>query len=463
MDLKDLLRRYEGYEASPDVELVARAYAFAETAHLRERRFDRFPFIEHPLAVALLLAETRASGDLLAAALLHDVLEHTNLAEEDLEASFGEEIAGLVDGVSVVQRVSRGAGRGAAEENFTKLLLAMVRDPRVLLIRMAEEVDNLRNLDAFPEKEREVTLEKAFEVYAPLARLLKVGAFGTKLEDLAFERRDPERFAEISQKIDEMVRSQRGTTSDLTKRLRARLAKEGISAEITMRTKHAYGVYRKLPRYAELGGDVWHDVLGLRVITDSQEHCYRVLGIVHELGKSDPRFYDDYIAHPKPNGYQSLHTVVWFGSVPMEIQIRTREMHARAEFGLAAHSFYKESGGSSLVPAEKVALLQNLIGWEKKRGLKLFADRVFVLTPKADVLDLPSGATPVDFAFAVHTDLGGSCAGAKVDGKMVPLDYRLKNGETVEIFTVRGKKPSVDWLRFVKTDLARSQIKKALR
>jgi len=463
MILDDLLGKYRSYEADSNAELVKRAYAFAETAHMGERRFGCFPFIEHPLAVAMLLVEIQAEGELLAAALLHDVLEHTNLAKEDLIADFGPEIADLVDGVSVVQRVSQKAGGKGTGENLTKLLLAMVHDPRVLMVRMAEEVDNLRNLDAFPEKERETTLDKAFEVYAPLARLLRVGTFGTKLEDLAFEQRDPEKFSEISRKIAALTQGRQGEISNLIKRLEARLAREGIEAEITTRTKHAYGVYRKLPRYAELSGGVWHDVLGLRVIADDPERCYSALSIVHELGKPDPRFFDDYIAHPKPNGYQSLHTVIWFNSVPMEIQIRTREMHARAEFGLAAHAFYKEAGGPSVTSDEKVKLLQSLIGWEKERGLNLFADKVFVLTPKADVVDLPNGASPVDFAFAVHTGLGGSCAGAKVNGEMVPLNYRLQNGDRVEILTARGRKPSVDWLKFVKTGLARSQIKKALR
>lgn len=481
MTLEDLLKSYKSYEANPDEELIRRAYGFAEAAHVGEKRLGGFEFIKHPLAVAILLADIRADKETLAAGLLHDVLEHTDLDKADLAAEFGEEIASLVDGVTVIQRVSQRVGEEkGTEENLQKLLLAIARDPRVLLIRMAEEVNNLKNLETFPEIEQKTTLEKAFEIYSPLANLLGVHIFKNRLEDLAFQQTNPKESAEISEKIDEITEKQGRLISDLGKKLKDELAKNGIAAEVSGRKKHVYGVYRKLPRYAEKGNGVWYDVLGLRVITDKTEQCYRALDIVHKMGKPESELFDDYIAHPKPNGYQSLHTIIWLDSaggersqvpdgtwrsrtIPVEIQIMTEEMHKVAEFGLAAHAYYKEKGKSLITPKEKIRLLRNLVSWEKEKKLNLFADKTFVFTPKADAIELPKGATPIDFAFAIHTDIGRSCSGAKVNGKMVSLDYQLQNGEVVEILTVRGKKPSVDWLKFVKTDLARSQIKKALR
>jgi len=464
MTLDDLLERYKSYEANPDVGLITRAYEFAEAAHVGEKRRSGLEFIKHPLAVTLLLADIQAGGETLAAALLHDVLEHTNLSKGDLAEEFGETIVDLVDGVSVIQRVSQKVGEEKrTEENLQKLLLATTRDPRVLLIRMAEEVDNLKNLDAFSEEEQKVTLEKAFEIYSPLAGLLGIHVFKHQLEDLAFKQTNPKEFTEIDQKIDEITKRQKGLISDLAEKLKAELAKAGIKAEVVGRKKHVYGVYQKLPRYAKKGKGVWFDVLGLRVITDKTEQCYQVLDIVRRIGRADSDLFDDYIAKPKANGYRSLHTVIWLDSVPVEVQIRTGEMHEVAEFGLAARAYYKEKGKSLSTPEGKIKLLRNLIGWEEEKKLNLFADKVFVFTPKADVIDLPKGATPIDFAFAVHTDLGRSCTGAKVDGKMAALDYKLQNGEVVEVITARGRKPSPDWLKFVKTDLARSQIKKSLK
>lgn len=465
MRVEDLLEKYRSYETNPDAELITRAYNFAEAAHVGEpRRHVEGEFIKHPLAVAILLADIRADKETLAAGLLHDVLEHTDLDKADLAAEFGEEIASLVDGVTVIQRVSQKVGeKKRTEENLQKLLLATAKDPRVLLIRMAEEVDNLKNLETFPEIEQKTTLEKAFEIYSPLANLLGVHIFKNRLEDLAFQWTHPKEFAEISQKIDEIAEKQGTLISDLGKKLKDELAKNGIVAEVSGREKHAYGVYRKLPRYAERGKGVWDDVLGLRIITDKTEQCYQALDVVHKMGKPESELFDDYIAHPKPNGYQSLHTIIWVDSIPVEIQIRTKEMHKVAEFGLAAHAYYNEKRKSLITPKEKIRLLRNLVGWEKEKKLNLFADKTFVFTPKADAIELPKGATPIDFAFAIHTDIGRSCSGAKVNGKMVSLDYQLQNGEVVEIITARGKKPSADWLKFVKTDLARSQIKKALR
>lgn len=464
MSLDNLLKSYKNYEANPDVELITRAYGFAEAAHVGEKRRGEVEFIKHPLAVTLLLADIQAGGETLAAALLHDVLEHTNLTKEDLAEEFGEAIANLVDGVSVIQQVSQKVGEEKrTEENLQKLLLATARDPRVLLIRMAEEVDNLKNLDAFSEEEQKVTLEKAFEIYSPLAGLLGIHVFKHQLEDLAFKQTNPKEFTEISQKIDEITKRQGGLISDLGEKLKAELAKAGIKAEVVGRKKHVYGVYQKLPRYAKKGKGVWFDVLGLRVITDKTEQCYQVLDIVRRIGRADSDLFDDYIAKPKANGYRSLHTVIWLDSVPVEVQIRTGEMHEVAEFGLAARAYYKEKGKSLSTPEEKIKLLRNLIGWEEEKNLNLFANKVFVFTPRADVIDLPKGATPIDFAFAVHTDLGRSCTGAKVNGKMSALDYKLQNGEVVEVITARGRKPSPDWLKFVKTDLARSQIKKSLK
>jgi guanosine-3',5'-bis(diphosphate) 3'-pyrophosphohydrolase len=472
MTLNNLLRQYKTYGVESGPDLITRACNFAEAAHVGEvGRFGKGAFIDHPLAVATLLVDIQSDAQTLSSALLHDVLEHTDIKKDDLASEFNEEIADLVDGVTVIQHVSKKVGdpstalrtRKRTEENLQKLLLASARDPRVLLIRMAEEVDNLRNLEHFSKEEQKDMLEKAFEIYSPLANFLGVRVFKNQLEDLAFKQVNPEEFARITRKVKALAKKQAGQINALQKRLVHELEESGICAEVDGRRKHIYGIYRKLPHYEKEGRGVWYDVLGLRVIVERTGDCYRVLDVVRSLGRPEHDLFDDYIAKPKINGYQSLHTMIWLDKSPVEVQIRTKEMHKIAEFGLAAHAHYKLKDRSLITPEDKIELLRQLIGWEKEKKLNLFADKVFVFTPKADVIDLPAGATPVDFAFAVHTDLGRTCNGAVVNGKMVSLDYNLRNGDAVEIKTARGRKPSVDWLKFVKTDLATREIKKALK
>jgi guanosine-3',5'-bis(diphosphate) 3'-pyrophosphohydrolase len=478
--LDGLLEKYNAY-ASDGGELIKRAYSFAEAAHADEGYLSGVGFMEHLLAVATILVDIRVDKETLAAALLHDILECTDLDKDDLSADFGEEIAELVSGVTAVRRVSlrvghrkqtssRVVGIRGTEENITKLVLAIAKDARVLLIRMAEEADNLYHFDSFDEAEKEALLSRAFEVYSPIADILGVSVLKRRLDDLAFRRKNPKAFARVARKIKAIVEGQRELISDLKGELERVLAEGGVTAVVVEgREKSIYSAYQKAPKYEKKGA--WYDILGLRIITEETEACYQALDIVRKMGRPDSDLYDDYIANPKPNGYQSLHIVIWINSIssegdrtiPVEIQIRTKDMHERAEFGLASHAYYKEKGESLITPKEKVRLLRNLVGWEKTKKLKLFANRVFVFTPKADVIDLPRGATPVDFAFAVHTDVGRNCAGAKVDGRMVSLDYQLKNGELVEITTVKGKKPTSDWLKFVKTDHARSQIRKVIK
>lgn len=464
LKLEEVLQKHHGYEDNPDLELIRRAYAFAEVAHLGQKRLNGEEVLQHLLRVADCLADNRADSATLAAALLHDVLEESNVGREVLVQEFGDEVAKLVDGLTLVRSAGGRAtpGKGKDWENLRHLILASVHDPRALIIRLADKIQNLRTSEVLSQKEREDSAQKVFDIWSPLAEILGLYRFKSEMEDLAFEILDPQ----SHQKVKSAVESGSSAISKVVESIRERLAqelnKENIAHEISSRTKHIYGVYRKIPRYEKSGGGKMFDFLGIRVITSEVEDCYRVLDLARRLWKELPELFDDYIAHPKPNGYQSLHAVLEADGYPVEIQIRTQAMHESAEYGLAAHSAYKDTTGGAKLQ-DRVNLIKLLVSWGKGQELDLFPDQVFVFTPKGDVKVLPKGATPVDFAFAVHTQIGNECAGARVGGKAVSLDYPLKTGEVVEILTSKGKKPSVDWLRFVKTEHARSEIEKVGR
>lgn len=474
LKLEEVLQKHQGYEDNPDLELIRRAHAFAEVAHLGQKRLNGEEVLQHLLRVADYLADNRVDSATLAAALLHDVLEESNVGREVLSQEFGDEVAELVDGLTLVRSAGGRAtpGKGKDWENLRHLILASVHDPRALIIRLADKIQNLRTSEVLPQKEREDSAQKVFDIWSPLAEILGLYRFKSEMEDLAFEILDPQ----SHQKVKSAVEAGSSTISKAVESIRERLAqdlhKENIAHEISSRTKHIYGVYRKISRYEKSGGGKMFDFLGIRVITSEVEDCYRVLDLARRLWKELPELFDDYIAHPKPNGYQSLHAVLEADGYPVEIQIRTQAMHESAEYGLAAHSAYKErgsgfarsaEGGPSKELVDRVNLIKLLVSWGKGQELDLFPDQVFVFTPKGDVKVLLKGATPVDFAFAVHTQIGNECAGSRVGGKAVSLDYPLKTGEVVEILTSKGKKPSVDWLRFVKTEHARSEIEKVVR
>lgn len=462
--MEEVLQKHQSYEDHPDLDLIRRAHAFAEVAHLGQKRLNGEEVLQHLLEVADYLVDNRVDSATLAAALLHDVLEESNVGREVLAQEFGEEIADLVDGLTLVRSAGGRAapGKGKNLDNLRHLILASVHDPRAMIIRLADKIQNLRTSEVLSLEERRDSAQKVFDVWSPLAEILGLYRFKSEMEDLAFEILDPQAHQKIKSAVELSSSTMSETVQSIRERLTQELEKEKITHEISSRTKHIYGVYRKIPRYEKSGGGKMFDFLGLRVITAEVEGCYRVLDLARRLWKELPELFDDYIAHPKPNGYQSLHAVLESDGYPVEIQIRTKAMHESAEYGLAAHSVYKDRIQGAKVQ-DRVNLIKLLVSWGKGQELDLFPDQVFVFTPKGDVKVLPKGATPVDFAFAVHTQIGNECAGARVGGKAVSLNYPLKTGEVVEIMTSNGKKPSVDWLRFVKTEHARSEIEKVVR
>ena len=465
MNLDTLLQKHQEYDQSADPELIRHAYAFAEVAHLGQKRLNGEEEITHLLKVAGDLIDYHVDSVTLAAALLHDILEESEVDHKMLEKEFGEEITSLVDGLTVVRTASGRLESGKSKnwENLRHLILASIHDPRVLVIRLADKIHNLRTSAVLTEEERRISAQKVFDIWAPLAAILGLYRFKSEMEDLAFEILNPQDFEKIKSAV-QRESEEMGQAIDLVSgKLSAELTRQKVPAEIFSRTKHFFGVYRKMPRYESHTGGKMFDVLGLRVVTDSVENCYRILDLARKLWKELPDFFDDYIARPKPNGYQSIHAVFEVGGQMIEIQIRTKEMHEMAEYGLASHAVYKEKGDRHIAAAERIRLVESLLAWGRGQELDLFPDQVFIFTPKGDVKVLPKGATPVDFAFAVHTQVGRECAGAKANGKAVSLDYPLKTGEMVEILISKGKKPSVDWLRFVKTEHARSEIEKATR
>ncbi len=458
-EVEDLLSKVKSYDPQADLKLIRKAYAFAEVAHLGQKRLSGEETVQHVAEVADILTEIRADSATLAAALLHDVLEESNVDRKTLSDEFGEEVTELVEGLTVV-RVAGGrapGGEGRDWDTLRQLILASIQDPRVLGIRLADKIANLRTSPALPPERRRLSAQKVLDLWAPLAGILGLYHFKAELEDRAFAILESEKYRQIEERVAAESKRMSATVKQARQKIAKALAEQKISAEITGRTKHLYGVYRKLPKYEGKAHGRYSDVLGLRVVTKSVEDCYRILDLVRHFWPEVPELFDDYVAQPKPNGYQSIHVVFEVGEHQVEVQIRTAEMHQVAEYGLAAHSAYKEGKRPS---RERADLVRSLVFWEKGQKLELFPDEVFVFTPQGDVKILPKGATPVDFAFAVHTRIGRECSGAKVNGKAVSLDYSLRTGEVVEIATTTGKKPSADWLRFVKTEHARSVVGK---
>jgi GTP pyrophosphokinase len=491
----DLIKQAEEYLPPKDVELVRGAYDFAVEAHAGQRRQSGEPYVSHPLAVAETLVELRLDGSTLASALLHDVLEDVpNIPIAEVEKRFGKEVAKLVDGVTKLSKIQwwrdEGNGRQPSPEtgriddttlwaeNMRKMFLAMADDIRVVLIKLADRLHNMRTLSALPEPKRRRISQETMEIYAPLANRLGIWQIKWQLEDLAFRHLEPEKYSEIAAKVSDRRASRERYIAKVVKILKEELEAQGIQAEISGRPKHIYSIWGKMQRRNVDIGQIY-DLLAVRILVDSVAQCYQTLGIIHQLWRPLPGQFDDYIASPKESLYQSLHTaVVALDGKPLEIQIRAHEMHQVAEYGVAAHWRYKEGVKQDVKFDAKVAWLRQLMDWQRDvagaqefvDSLKtdLFRDQVYVFTPRGEVKELPNGATPVDFAYRVHTEVGHRCVGAKVNGRMVSLDYRLKNGEIVEIMTAKGSKgPSRDWLNpnlgFVKTANAREKIRQWFR
>ena len=480
-----LLTRAGKYLPPEKVALVAAAYDFAEQAHQGQRRASGEPFLEHPFQVACILAELQLDATALAAALLHDVPEDTSFTLKQVEEKFGPDVAKLVDGVTKLSRLTlpepqegiKSAPREHQAENLRKMLVAMAEDLRVVFIKLADRLHNMRTLGALPAEKRASVSRETLEIYAPLAHRLGIWELKWQLEDLGFRHLEPDKYKYVAQLVAGKRTEREGLITDMIARLKSEFEKAAIEAEVSGRPKHLFSIQQKVDRYSAQGRrfNEIYDLLAVRVLVDSVGECYHALGIVHSLWHPIPGSFDDYIATPKPNGYQSLHTAVLYnGTTPLEIQIRTREMHRVAEYGVAAHWRYKESDRKGSSAEERIGWLRQLVDWHRELAgaeeflesvkTDIFNDQVFVFTPKGEIKDLPRGATPLDFAYRVHTELGNRCLGAKINGRLVGLDYQLKNGDVVEIIvSKKDKGPSRDWLSqnlgYVRTSHARTKIR----
>jgi guanosine-3',5'-bis(diphosphate) 3'-pyrophosphohydrolase len=469
MTVSELLRIADHLDPKAQV-MVRKAYERAATAHRGQRRLSGEDYVNHPLEVAAILADLELDGATIAAALLHDTVEDTNLTAEEVKREFGAEVARLVEGVTKLGRISLRTDQQQQAENIRKMMVAMAEDLRVVLIKLADRLHNMRTLEPLTEPKRRKISHETLDIYAPLAHRLGIGQIKWELEDLAFRNLEPAAYEDVVRRINRKRDEREALVSDLREILGRELEKVGIKAEITGRPKHIYSVWQKMTREGKDFSEIY-DLSAIRVMVDSVRDCYGVLGVVHSLWKPMPGRFKDYIAMSKSNGYQSLHTtVITHTGEPIEIQIRTHEMHRVAEFGVAAHWTYKE-GGKDASFDQKLSWLRSLLEWQSEVGdaesflntvkVDLFQDEVYVFTPRGDVINLPADSTPVDFAYRIHTEVGHRCIGAKVNGRMVPLDYALQNGEIVEILTSRGPHgPSRDWLNFVKSASAKERIRK---
>jgi guanosine-3',5'-bis(diphosphate) 3'-pyrophosphohydrolase len=480
MERNTLTELAASYLPADKLAVVESAYEFAAKAHEGQVRKNGEPFLAHPLSTAMILAELHLDAETLAAALLHDVPEDCGVPLSEIEARFGPQVANLVDGVTKLNKLTRRAragepGSDGQAENLRKMLLATAEDLRVVLIKLADRLHNMRTLGALPAERRHAIAEETMEIYAPLAHRLGMREAKWQLEDLAFRYLKPRVYHRIARLVAGKRAEREGFIAGVSQTMGQELDKGGIKAKVYGRPKHIYSIYQKMGKYDAQGknfGDI-HDLFALRVVVDSVSDCYRALGVIHNLWRPIPEEFDDFIANPKDNGYQALHTTVMCqGTTPLEIQIRTNDMHRVNEYGVAAHWLYKEGKTGGKV-GDEIAWLRQLGDWREELDSEEFlesvktdvlVDRVFVYTPKGEIKELPRGATPLDFAFRIHTDLGYRCIGAKVNGRLQPLNYTLRNGDVLEIMTSKVEKgPSLDWLNlelgYLKTSHARSKVK----
>lgn len=467
--LRQLLAELKAYLPADSTKLVVDAYRFGARAHQGQTRRSGEPYISHPIAVARILADMRMDAPTIAAAILHDVVEDTPTALADLEQEFGSEVAALVDGVSKLDQMHFTSRAEAQAESFRKMMLAMIEDIRVILVKLADRLHNLRTLDAMPRDKQVRIARETLEIYAPIANRLGINHMKVDLEDLGLRYLHPFRYRVIERAIRRSKGNQRQIVRKIADRIKGALEENGIDGEVIGREKHLYSIYKKMLEKKRNLNDIV-DVYGFRIIVDDVNTCYRVLGIVHGLYKPMPGRFKDYIAIPRINGYQSLHTTL-FGpkGLPLEVQIRTAQMNRVAESGVAAHWQYKAEDKSTATPQRRAReWLSRLVEIQEQGSseeflenvkVDLFPDKIYVFTPKGEIMPMPKGATIVDFAYAVHTDIGNRCVAAKVDRNLVPLRTQLQNGQTVEIITQRGAKPNPNWVTFVTTAKARSAIR----
>ena len=473
LSLNGLLERVSSYSIGKDLRILENAYHFSREAHCSQKRSEGSPYIKHPLAVAYILADIKMDLSSIAAGLLHDTIEDTGTTIEDIKGLFGKEITFIVESLTKLSKVEFKTKKEAQAENFRKMLLAMSEDVRVILIKFADRLHNMRTLQHLPENKRQRIAAETLEIYAPLANRLGMGWLRTEFEDLSFKFLMPDLYEELVRKVARRKEEQEGYIKEVIELINEKLKDEGLPGKVTGRIKHHYGIYQKMQKQRITFEQV-HDVIGLRILTDTKANCYAILGLIHSLWTPIPGRFKDYIGVPKSNMYQSLHTtVIGPQGERVEFQIRTEEMHRIAEEGIASHWKYKEKGEFDEKNSKYISWLRDLVQVQKEvpdamdfleavKG-EVVPEVVYVFTPKGEIKVMPIGSTPVDFAYGVHTQVGHRCVGAKINGKIVPLRYKLKNGDTIEIITSQTHGPSRDWLKFVVTQRAKTRVKQWIK
>jgi len=467
--LNDILDKVTIYNPTADLDLVRKAYVFCAKVHQGQVRLSGEPYLIHPMEVAAILADLKLDVPTVVTGLLHDTVEDTLATHEELVAMFGEEVARLVDGVTKISKIHFKTKEESQAENFRKMLLAMSNDIRVILVKLADRLHNMRTLQYQPEPKQRSIAKETLDIYAPIANRLGISWIKGELEDLSFRYLDTQVYYDLASKVAKKKKERESDVEEVKKLISQKLVEHTIKGEVTGRSKHLYSIYRKMEsRSVDI--DEIYDLMAIRVLVEQIQECYEVLGIVHSTWRPIPGRFKDYIAMPKGNLYQSLHTTV-IGPVGerVEVQIRTREMHLVAEAGIAAHWKYKEGKGYDEREVKRFAWLRQLLEWQQEIQdsrefmdtvkVDLFPEEVYVFTPKGDVKSVPKGASPIDFAYAIHTDVGHRCVGAKVNGKLVPLKHELRTGDIVEIVTSPHHTPSKDWLKLVKSSKARNKVR----
>src|SRR5215469_4153418 len=467
--LEDILAKVERHHPGDNLDLIRRAYIFSAKEHKGQVRASGEPYLTHPLEVANILAEMKMDATTVSVGLLHDVVEDTLVSLDDVEKMFGADVVHIVDGVTKISQIQFTSKEEKQAENFRKMLLAMTDDIRVIMVKFADRLHNMRTLRYLPADRREAIARETMDIYGPLANRLGMGKIRGELEDLAFSYLDPRAYEELKVQVDRKRRQHEAFLAEVTKIVEDKMREHGIPCSTESRIKRLYSIHVKLKKQ-HITIDRVYDLLALRIITDSVKNCYAALGVIHNTWRPVPGRIKDFIAMPRQNMYQSLHTSVIAGGQPFEVQIRTSEMHRIAEEGIAAHWKYKDG---KLVADnredERITWLRHLVEWQQEMKdpadflstlkVDLYPEEVYIFTPMGKVVTLPRDATPVDFAYAIHTEVGNTCVGAKINGRMVPLKTKLKNGDIVEIVTQPGHNPSRDWLSFVKTSRARNKIR----
>jgi GTP diphosphokinase / guanosine-3',5'-bis(diphosphate) 3'-diphosphatase len=466
---EDILREVQSYRPGEDLSLLRKAYEFTASQHARQKRLSGEPFISHPLEVVHILAEMKLDPICLVAGMLHDVIEDTRTTPELVRQDFGAEVARIVEGVTKISRIKLLSPEEQQAENFRKMVLAMVDDIRVVLVKLADRLHNMRTLEYLPPDRREHVARETVEIYAPIAHRLGMGKVRGELEDLAFRHLEPAAFEELKGAVESRRKVSDEFLAEVRAQVEAKMKETNVPARVEGRIKRLYSIWQKLRRQ-QISIEQVYDLLAVRIITDNVKNCYAALGVIHNTWRPVPGRIKDFIAIPRPNLYQSLHTsVIGPHGQPFEVQIRTEEMHRIAEEGIAAHWKYKDGRPLRQQDEERFAWLRHLVEWQQEMRdpgeflstlkIDLYPEEVYTFTPMGKVIVLPRDATPVDFAYAIHTEVGHHCVGAKVNGRIVPLKYRLRNGDIVEIVTQANHAPSRDWLGLVKTSRARNKIK----